>query len=151
MKTIAEHPEQQIHKILCYLLDKIEGFQKKYLFYYNEVRYVVEIRKFKKKRSVDQNAVLQMLFTYLSNKTGQPKENIYRFYESKFSEWEAKDVKGFGTYYLPRPVKTYNTSEFCEYIEKVRVDINDRFGEWLPMPGEDNWDYFFHTYKQKGN
>jgi len=146
---MTENPSTQVFRALCYILDQVKGFNKRFVFYWNETKYVVDIKKFKMKRSLDQNAVIQMWFTYLENQTGQPKNDLYRYYESKFSTWERKEMKYFGEYYLPRPVKTFNTAEFSKYLEEVREEVRELTGYSLPLPNETEWENFYLSYKDK--
>jgi hypothetical protein len=144
----TEHPGPLL-KTMFYILDQIKGMNKKFVFYWNEIRYVVEIRKYKTKRSIDQNSVLFVWLTYLENQTGHSKDDLYRIFEQKFQPYEKKDFGVFGVGYLPRPVKKENTTDFSQYLEKLRVDVMDKTGHWLPLPDEPDWPVFFESYKNK--
>ena len=145
----TEHPGQAVHKALCFVLNEIEGLGKKFVFHWNEIKYIVEIKKYRTKRSIDQNSVLWMWLTYLENQTGNDKHDLYRMFERKFQPWEKIELKPFGSFYLPRPIKTSDTVEFNEYLERLRNDVSEKTGYWLPLPGEPEWESFFISYKNK--
>jgi hypothetical protein len=145
----TEHPGQLILKALCYILDQTKGLNKKFVFYWNEIKYIVEIKKYKSKRSIDQNSVLWMWLSYLENQTGNDKNDLYRMFERKFQPWTKIELKPFGVFYLPKPIKKSNTSDFNNYLESLRKDVVEQTGYWLPLPDENEWENFFISYKNK--
>lgn len=108
-------------------------------------RYTVTISPEKKPRSLDQNALMWMWFTCISNETGTPVQIVHDYYCSKYLrriiKWNGTDrtvVEGTSKLTKDR-MKTF--------LDNVQSDAITEFGIRLPLPEDKYYEEFCQMYK----
>jgi hypothetical protein len=102
------------------------------------VRYVFEIKQFRKVRSVPQNKYYWgTVLEILSNETGHHKDEIHEILKKKFNP-KVIVLKKTGEEFLIGGTTTeMETLEFENYLEKVRTWALSELDIYIPLPNEE--------------
>jgi hypothetical protein len=108
-------------------------------------RWVITITKYKKKRSIEQNAVLHWYINDIAKETGMNPEIIKEALKMKFLTTTMLDGDGEPlcdkqtgevlTYV--RSTTDLNTVEFMTFLEEIRLWSQEFLNLYLPLPNED--------------
>lgn len=84
-------------------------------------KYRVEVDKYRKARSTNQNKLYWAYLRLLSDETGNDENNLHSYFKRKhlpprFVEVLGKEIK------LPATTTTLSTSEFTEYIMRIEME-----------------------------
>lgn len=106
---------------------------------------VVSVKKWYKKRSIRQNAVLHWYINEIADETGMAADTIKEVLRHKFLSVDAVDRKGevMADKESGEVLKVYRstteltTFEFMEFTEQIRLWANDFLNLNLPLPNEE--------------
>ena len=108
-------------------------------------RYTVTIVPEKKPRSLDQNNLMWLWFTCISNETGTPVQTVHDYYCSKFLRtiinWNGTNrtvVEG---------TSRLSKDRMVEFMNNVQADALTEFGIKLPLPEDQHYQDFCEMYK----
>lgn len=108
-------------------------------------RYTVTVAPEKSPRSTDQNALMWLWFTCISNETGTPIQVVHDYYCSKFLRrivnWNGTDrtvVEG---------TSKLSKERMSVFMNNVQADALSEFGIRLPLPEDKYYEEFCATYK----
>lgn len=93
----------------------------------------VEIRPYKRKRSIPQNKLLHSLICIIANHCGYDAEELKTAIKIRFLGTAQKTIAG-QKYDVPISTTTLNTAQFNELIDKVYA-LGSELGVRLPQPG----------------
>lgn len=108
-------------------------------------RYTVTISREKEPRSLDQNALMWMWFTCISQETGASVQDVHDYYCRAFLmkeiAWNGRtEIIFSGTSKLTKEKMTW-------FLDKVQADAAAEFGITLPLPEDRNFEVFYQMYK----
>ena len=106
--------------------------------------YIVEIRRKSEPRTVSQNSLMWMWFTYLEDATGTPKKDWHDYYCSKYLV-RVVEVKG-RAFNIVGGTKYLNTIQFTKFMNQVQADVATEFGITLPLPADRHYSDFINEY-----
>lgn len=104
-----------------------------------DVVHVVEIKEYKKNRSLEQNSLhwdrLDVIRLHIADSTGQvySQEELHDFFKSKFLPIKFIDVGG-EIVEVRRSTKKLNTKEFSEFMDQIDRYCIERLNLFLPTP-----------------
>lgn len=108
-------------------------------------RYVVTIVKEKEPRSIDQNNLMWLWFTCISQETGTPTQDVHDYYCAKFLR---KQITWNG---VSRTIVegTSKQTKDCmtNFLNQVQADAETEFGIRLPLPEDKYFEEFYQTYR----
>jgi hypothetical protein len=109
--------------------------------------YTVEIRLRKGRRTLDQNALLWLWLTCISQETGNDKDAMHEYFKQKFLQptivWINNEaVSHYST-------KNLTTAQFKEYLDKIQVFASTELAITLPDPDDKIWEAFYEHYRDK--
>ena len=92
----------------------------------------VEIKKWRKKRSLSQNNYYWgVVIDLIALDTGEDPQLIDRYLEEKFAPREkVRELE------IPKHCKNMDTKEFADYTEKIRDWASAELGNFIPSPDE---------------
>lgn len=97
--------------------------------------YFVDIRESKKSRSLQQNRYYWgVVIDILSRDTGYYPEEIHQLMAKKFLSYEKK-----GEVFV-KSTTMLSTTEFEEYLSKIRIFASMELGIFIPLPNEVGYD-----------
>lgn len=107
--------------------------------------YTLEIKRRKKKRSVDQNALMWMWFSCIEDETGTDKQDVHDYYCKKF----LRRTVYFGgkEEVVVRGTSRLNTAEMTIFLNKVQADAATELGIRLPSPDDVYFNAFTNRYE----
>lgn len=108
--------------------------------------HILTLKKVVKQRSNNQNAMMWMWFTCLSQDTGATKEDFYDYYREKFLS-RTVIINGKETKVTTGTSKL-DTIAMTEFLNKVQADAASEFGVKLPTPEDLYWEEFQNYYKR---
>lgn len=108
-------------------------------------RYVVTIVKEKEPRSLDQNSLMWMWFTCISDETQTPVQDVHDYYCVKFLrrkiDWNGVErtvVEG---------TRKLDKERMSTFLDQVQADALTELGIRLPRPEDLYFSEFYETYK----
>jgi hypothetical protein len=110
-------------------------------------KYTVKIERKKESRSIPQNSLMWMWFKCMEEATGQPKEDFHAYYKRKFLMRQV-NIKGHWVDVVGE-TKTLSSSQFSEFLEKIKADAAIDFGIMLPLPEDRMYRDFVDEYKNR--
>lgn len=108
--------------------------------------HIITLKKVVKQRSNNQNAMMWMWFTCLSQDTGATKDDFYDYYREKFLS-RTVIINGNETKVTTGTSKL-DTLAMTEFLNKVQADAASEFGVKLPTPEDLYWEEFQNYYKR---
>lgn len=86
--------------------------------------FVVEIKPYVKKRSLDQNSLLHMWIGEIASQTGNEPETVKEYLREKyiqpvFTEWKCPETGLYRPKAVPRSTTTLNVSEMSEFLNRI--------------------------------
>lgn len=108
--------------------------------------HTLTLKKVVKQRSNNQNAMMWMWFTCLSQDTGATKDDFYDYYREKFLS-RTVIINGNETKVTTGTSKL-DTLAMTEFLNKVQADAASEFGVKLPTPEDLYWEEFQNYYKR---
>lgn len=109
-------------------------------------KYVVEIKQWRRMRTVRQNKLLWMWMHAIAAETGHTPEEMHAYYKQLFlSTVVVKDVNG-DEVRVAAGTSTLNTEEFNKYLERVNQHALDFHNCALPWPDTFGWDSLVAMY-----
>ena len=101
------------------------------------IKYIIDIKEARQKRSLDQNALYWVYMGILSEYTGYTPEEVHVELKEKFLGYyeKANRVTGEVKRFVAES-KTLDTLEFTKYIESVRLYAMQDLDCYLPLPEE---------------
>lgn len=100
-----------------------------------ERKWSVEVKQFRKKRSLDQNALYWKWLGIVAENSEHSADDLHEAFKAMFLE--PKEVMGKLVY----TSKDKSTEVFSRYMSKVGAYINSDFGIWLPHPEDQHNEY----------
>lgn len=109
------------------------------------VHWIVEIKRYRKKRTVSQNSLLHMWLSCIAQETGNTLEDTKYAYKVKFLP--KKKLIIFGNE-IERPLGTseLDTKQMTDFMNLIEADAAGE-GIVLPHPDDLHWDSFVEKYK----
>lgn len=108
-------------------------------------RYTVTVVPEKKPRSLDQNALMWLWFTCISDETGTPIQVVHDYYCSKFLRrlitWNRT------TRTIVEGTSKLSKERMSVFMNNVQADALSEFGIRLPLPEDKYYEEFCQTYK----
>lgn len=109
-----------------------------------KVKYLAEVKVYRKKRSLPQNKLYWMWLRCISDETGNDEKALHEYFSSEFLNWEGSMI--FGNYVAVRKsTAELDTKEFTDYLEQIKIKMAEQ-GIVLPEPGDFGWDGFYARY-----
>lgn len=107
---------------------------------------IVEIKVFRKCRSLNQNSLFWLYMRCIADETGNDIETLHDHFCQKFLGWNIGEV--FGEYHRKvEGTSRLNTKQFTDFLEEIRMDMMHNQNIYLPLPEERGWDEFYEKYK----
>ena len=107
---------------------------------------IVEIKVFRKCRSLSQNALFYLWLRCIAEETGNDIETLHDHFCIKFLGWYESEVMGDYHRKIPR-TRDLDTKQFTEFLEEIRMDMMHNQNIYLPLPDDQGWDEFYEKYK----
>ena len=108
-------------------------------------RYTVTIAKEKQPRSLDQNSLMWLWFTCVSDETGTPVQDVHDYYCAKFLR---KQISWNGiTRTIVEGTSKLSKERMTEFLNHVQADAATEFGITLPNPEDRYFEDFLQHYK----
>ena len=108
-------------------------------------RYTVTIAKEKQPRSLDQNSLMWLWFTCVSDETGTPVQDVHDYYCAKFLR---KQITWNGiTRTIVEGTSKLSKERMTEFLNLVQADAATEFGITLPNPEDRYFEDFLQHYK----
>jgi len=106
----------------------------------------IKIEVVKEKRSLDQNALYWLWLTYISQETGNEKDDLHDFFAKKFLPMD--EVKVFGKIIYKKSSTTkLDTALFKQYLDKIQIFASGE-GFELPNPDDKHFEEFKEHYEK---
>ena len=108
-------------------------------------QYIVTITRKKEKRSIDQNSLMWMWFTCISQETGTPVQDVHDYYCAKFLR---KQIDWNGTNRtVIEGTRNLRKDRMTEFLNNVQADALTEFGIKLPLPEDLYFEEFCNTFR----
>jgi len=126
-----------------------EADRAKFIEYFNALefgkkRFVVEVKLYRKQRTLSQNKLYWMWLSCIEADTGTDRDSLHEFFSKKFLPW--KSVACFDDEVLKATSTTVlNTREFSEYMDKIK-EFALKWAIYLPNPGDQGYDELVVQY-----
>ena len=135
MKKIIKTEEDKLFVVLE--LDKLDISEEK--------PYIAEIKRYREKRSLDQNALLWLWMTALEkdSETGYTKDDFYQYFLEKFAP--RKEVMGKYVIISTSKMDTKQMTEFLDNIQRFSL-VELKFE--LPNPDDLKFEQFKNYYSE---
>ena len=109
------------------------------------VHWIVEIKRYRKKRTISQNSLLHKWLACISDETGNILEDTKNAYKEKFLP--SKTVEIFGdTIEIRTGTHELNTKQMTDFMNLIEADAAGE-GIVLPHPDDMHWESFEENYK----
>jgi len=79
---------------------------------------LIEIKKFKPPRTLEQNALLHCLFREVAKHVGRPEDEIKEIFKYQYGTMKKLELYGDVTY-VPKGTSEYNKQELSDMVEQV--------------------------------
>ena len=110
--------------------------------------WIVDISRKKDNRSIDQNRLMWLWLQCIEQETGNDKELLHLYFKDKYLP-KKEIILIDEIVQIPGSTAKLNTSQFTEYLEKIRIFANTELGIELPDPDSMIWESFYDSYKDK--
>ena len=100
--------------------------------------YVLTIKKHRKNRSLDQNALYWKWLHEISRHNGDSPQYLHEWYRAQFLAEEVISGSG-GTIQRIPSTTDLNTKVMAEYMDNVRRHASEFFGIYLPCPDDQGY------------
>lgn len=108
-------------------------------------KYLVTFSQYREKRSIDQNSLMWMWFTCISQETGTPVQDVHDYYCAKFLR---KQIDWNGTNRtVIEGTRNLKKDRMTEFLNNVQADALTEFGIKLPLPEDLYFEEFCSTFK----
>ena len=106
----------------------------------------IEIKVYRKKKSLSQNAYIWLLCTHIGSETGNTKEDIYRYLIDEYAPLKTIYIDGKETY-VKLTLSDFDKNQAMEFINNIIIG----FIEYdLPDPQDVKCLQMYEYYKEKG-
>jgi hypothetical protein len=104
-------------------------------------KFIAEFSVYRAVRSNSQNGLYRKWLTFIKWKTGIDEDALHEEFKEKFLPWVVKkSLEGDRGFRLS--TKGLTTTEFSDYMERIRQFMIDKFEIVLPYPDDREWDEF---------
>jgi len=79
---------------------------------------LIEIKKFKPPRSLEQNSLLHCLFREVAQHVGRPEDEIKEIFKYQYGTMKKIELYDYVTY-VPKGTSEYNKQELSDMVEQV--------------------------------
>lgn len=110
--------------------------------------YTLSIKRKQKPRSINQNSLMWLWFTYMEDQFGQAKEDFHDYYCKKFLRRRVTMPNGEEEVVVGR-TSTLTTAQFTEFLNKVQADVAVEHGFTLPLPSDLYYEQFVDEYRHR--
>ena len=108
-------------------------------------QYTVTITRAKEPRSIEQNALMWLWFTCISQDTDQPIQDVHDYYCAKFLR---KSISWQGTSRtIVEGTSKLSKERMTDFLDHVQADAMTELGIRLPLPEDKYFSEFYETYK----
>lgn len=108
-------------------------------------KYLVTFSPYREKRSIDQNSLMWMWFTCISQETGTPVQDVHDYYCAKFLR---KQIDWNGTNRtVIEGTRNLRKDRMTEFLNNVQADALTEFGIKLPLPEDLYFEEFCNTFR----
>ena len=108
-------------------------------------RYVVTITREKQPRSIDQNSLMWMWFSCISDETNIPVQDVHDYYCAKFLRKQI--VWNGATRTVIEGTSKQTKDRMSIFLNQVQADAATELGIRLPLPEDLYFEQFYQTYK----
>jgi hypothetical protein len=110
-------------------------------------KHTVDIKPYKRTRSLKANALYWLWLTAISVETGNDKDDLHEYFKDKLLP--KKEAVFFGeSKLMPISTTKLDNTQFSVYLEKIRADMSHA-GIVLADPDDSMWESFYEYYKDK--
>lgn len=106
----------------------------------------IDLTEHKSKRSTKQNSLYWMWLTCIQDETGNDKNELHKYFASKFLGVEEVEVFGVKQMKI-KSTPDNDTKEFTDYLEKIRHFASEEQSIYLPLPQMQGYEDFIFMYK----
>lgn len=106
----------------------------------------VRVERVAEKRNLDQNALMWLWLSCISQHTGHEKDELHDYFRAKYLPIQSKDVMG-ETLQKLTSTTSLNTAEFAQYLTKIQTFAISEIGVQLPDPADLHFAEFVEHYK----
>ena len=108
-------------------------------------QYTVTITRARQPRSLDQNALMWLWFTCISQETGTPIQDVHDYYCAKFLR---KQIAWNGIIRtVVEGTSKLSKERMTNFLNQVQADAQTEFGITLPLPEDRYFEEFYQTFK----
>ena len=108
-------------------------------------QYTVTITRAREPRSLDQNALMWLWFSCISQETGTPVQDVHDYYCHAFL---TKDIEWNGrTERVSTGTRKLSKESMTTFLNSVQADAAAEFGITLPLPEDRNFEVFYQMYR----
>lgn len=106
----------------------------------------IEIKAYRKKKSISQNAFIWLLCAHIGHETGNSKEDIYRHLIDEYAPLKTIYLDG-KEIYVKLTLSDFDKNQAMEFINQIITN----FSEYdLPNPDDIKCSQMYEYYKEKG-
>ena len=136
----------QIKDLLCKVINAINGINKTFMIEMSKSKYVVTIKKYRKKRTLPMNSLYWVWLNGLADHIGTTADVLHELYKKKYLQDRSVVICGH-EYKVAGSTTGLDTKEMSEYMNKVKIHANEFLNYYLPDPGQIGFDEMIETYK----
>lgn len=126
--------------------DKVIEYVKK-LHIDSKNKYLADIKKKRKIRSINQNSLYWLWLKCIWDETGNHKDTLHDYFAKKYLGQEQIMIFGKYPVSVNKTTTALDTKQFTDYLERIQQEALTELDICLPQPKDRHWDEFYDRYK----
>ena len=110
-------------------------------------QYIVEIKRKREQRSIDQNRLYFLWLSCIMAETGEHKDALHEYFKQYFLGVDEYLVFNKHQIIMPKSTTKLDTKQMTDYLERIQQFASAELGIALPNPEDRYWDEFYNHYK----
>lgn len=111
-----------------------------------DVHWIVDIKRYRKKRTLSQNKLYWMWINCIASETGNKPDDIHDYLKDRFLPKRIIKLYNEETKEVPISTTELNTKQFTDYLNAIDADVSTE-GIRLLYPDDLHWESFIEKYK----
>jgi len=105
-----------------------------------------ELKQIRKKRTVDQNALMWCWLNFIEAETGNDADFMHEWFKEKFCPEKSKTFNGVEI--KIKSTKLLDTKEKTDYLEKIKIFMMEKAQIYLMSINDPQFHLFYSQYKK---